>query len=338
MRIEDLQILLEKLREGDCSADERRIIEEWYDSLDLGADQPLREEDIARSLQKVGERLGIGADEDRPGIGEREGRPVFGIERGEGEFGRGRRWVAAAAVATLVVISGAAGWLLGGRKPVSTPSLAGRSSPDTSIVTSRGETRQIFLPDGSTIELNAGTELCYPKQFLAKGRRVTLVRGEAFFQVAAAAGKPFTVNAGRVTTVVLGTSFNIRAYEREPEIRIALVSGKIRVGEKGELRPHEMMRLDTSGTRATVSHFDEEDEVAAWKEGALRFKDASFEDIAFEIGNKYNIELRNDSRRAKWSYTGLFRNNSLQEVMETICLTENLACRFTETGVVIEDK
>lgn len=327
MRIEDLQILLDTLRKGECSADERRIIEEWYDSLDLGADQPLEERDIVNSLDKVAGRLGIGAGRDAS-----RGLMV------ESRQGWGRRWMAAAAVAALVVISGAAGWLLAGRRPVSAPPLALRSSPDTTITTSRGETRQIFLPDGSTIELNAGTELSYPRQFLAKGRQVRLVKGEAFFQVAANPGRPFEVNVGRVAMVVLGTSFNIRAYEREPEIRVALVTGKIRIGEKGEMRPHELMRLDRAGSNAVVSHFDQENEVAAWKEGALHFKDASFEDIAFEIGNKYNIELRNDSHRTKWSYTGLFRNNSLQEVMETICLTENLTCRFTENGIVIQDK
>ena len=76
-------------------------------------------------------------------------------------------------------------------------------------------------------------------------------------------------------------------------------------------------------------------EVAAWKEGAMHFKDASFGDIAFELGNKYNVALINKSNKQRWSYTGLFRNESLQEVVETLCQTENLTYRFTDGGIEI---
>ncbi len=72
--------------------------------------------------------------------------------------------------------------------------------------------------------------------------------------------------------------------------------------------------------------------------GALYFSDASFSEIAFEIGNKYNVGLINRSKKQLWSYTGLFRRESLEEVIETICQTENLAYTFSNNEILIIDK
>jgi transmembrane sensor len=93
-----------------------------------------------------------------------------------------------------------------------------------------------------------------------------------------------------------------------------------------------LVRVDTAGL--VTDRFDGEEEVAAWKSGGLYFKDASFEQIAFEVANKYNIRLVNQSHKRIWSYTGLFRSESLQEVIETMCQTENLQYRF-DNGVLV---
>jgi ferric-dicitrate binding protein FerR (iron transport regulator) len=227
--------------------------------------------------------------------------------------------------------------------PRKNPNLALLNGADTIIVTGRGETRQVILPDGSTIQLNAGTVFSYPKHFPGRTRPVYLSKGEAFFQVNSDPARPFTVTTGKLQTTVLGTSFDIRSYEQEKETRIALLTGKINITEKDGnppvlLQPHQVLRLNRYTDTPQTDSFENKDDVAAWAEGALNLKDASFEDIAFEIGNKYNVGLINNSDKHRWSYTGLFRNESLQEVIETICQTEHLSYVFRDNEILITNK
>ena len=318
MNIDELRDLLERYRQGSCTAWEKEAVESWYASLHPGEEVPLSADALEESLARVRERL--------PWVDEGVSRPRRLRSM------RQTMWMAAAVLMVLVVGI----WLLlvphGGRGPV-----AVLADSDVLVVTGRGETRQIVLPDGSSLQVNAGTELRYPKQFAGAQRLVTLTRGEAYFQVVADAARPFVVTSGGVRTRVLGTSFDIRAYREEGRVRVAVLSGKVEVVMAGKsVRVLEKGMLALGDTSGLVSErFDGEEEVAAWKEGGLYFKDASFEQIAFEVANKYNIPLINRSSKRVWSYTGFFRSGSLQEVVETICQTENLQYRFSNGELVI---
>src|SRR5690606_36092602 len=76
--------------------------------------------------------------------------------------------------------------------------------------------------------LNAESRLLYPSRFRGGRREVTLV-GEAYFEVAHQADKPFIIHSGKLITQVLGTSFNIKAYENDPDIKVAVLTGKVGV-------------------------------------------------------------------------------------------------------------
>jgi transmembrane sensor len=314
MNIEEIRDLLERYRQGTCSAWEKQTVENWYASLHPGEEAPLSADAIEASLDRVRGRL--------PWVGE-----STSIPRPVRPMGRVLMLAAAALVALVAGI-----WLLVLPRKAA-PVVGGNS--DVVIVTNRGETRQIILPDGSTLELNAGTEVHYSRQF--SERLVTLTRGEAYFQVVSDAARPFVVMSGGIRTRVLGTSFDIRAYQEERRIRVAVLSGKVEVQSAGAvaqvLEKGMLARMDSAGL--VTERFEGEDEVAAWMRGGLYFKDASFDQIAFEVANKYNIRLVNQSRKLTWSYTGLFRSESLQEVIETICQTENLKYRFNNGELVI---
>ncbi|HEV2482149.1 MAG TPA: FecR domain-containing protein [Puia sp.] len=319
MNIDEIRDLLERYRQGTCTVRERQLVEDWYAALRPGDEEPLSEEVIEASLERVRERL--------PWVGE-DAVPMGRMPPvGRGAGGRWNGWgllIAAAAFVALVV----AVWML--RAPSSKVTPVGNALADVVVSTNRGETRQVVLPDGSTMELNAGTEVHYSKLFGVTDRSVDLVRGEAYFQVVSDAVRPFVVTSGGLQTKVLGTSFDLRAYEGH--FRVAVLSGKVEVGDR-VLEKGMLARMDSSGL--VTERFDGEEEVAAWRQGWLYFKDASFEQIAFEMGNKYNIRVVNASRKRVWSYTGLFRSGSLQEVIETICLTEGLHYRFTNGELVI---
>jgi transmembrane sensor len=331
MNIDELRDLLERYRQGTASAREKKAVEDWYAALHPGDEAPLSDDAVEASLARVRERLSW-ADERDARMPWADGRVIGGGPGADGQ-GSGRNivrvvWPAAAALAVLAVGI----WLLRLPHRNAGPVVAGGS--EVAVVTNKGETRQIVLPDGSTLELNAGTELHYATGFTGKERLITLTRGEAYFQVVADAARPFVVMAGGLRTCVLGTSFDIRAYPEEGRIRIAVLSGKVKVNSR-ILEKGMLMRADTGGL--ITERFETEEEVAAWKRGGLYFKDASFDQIAFEVANKYNIPLINRSHKRIWSYTGTFRSESLQEVIETICQTENLGYTFSNGQLLITD-
>jgi ferric-dicitrate binding protein FerR (iron transport regulator) len=321
MNIDEIRALLDRYQKGNCTDEERKAIEAWYDALQLGEQHPLRELDVEASLARVRGKLG--------GVIGEAGSLTY-----ERRVGNRRIWRIGAAAAIALFAIGSIWWFRALRREG-----AGESAADSSITisTGRGETRQVILPDGSTLLLNAATVFRYPEHFGRADRTVNLLKGEVFLQVAAQPGAPFVVVAGKYRTKVLGTSFDIRAYDKVQPLRIAVLSGKVCVSEEGRpgvvLEKGMLLRGD-GGT----DNFDNDYDVAAWKEGAFYFKDASFEEIAFEIGNRYNIGLVNKSKKQLWSYTGLFRSESLQEVIETICQTENLGYVFSDNAILIVDK
>ena len=96
------------------------------------------------------------------------------------------------------------------------------------LVTQKGSRSHIKLPDGTTVWLNAGSKLNYPRQFTG-GKREVALEGEAFFDVAKDPDRPFTVRTKTFAIRVLGTEFNVAAYPDENKLETTLISGKVQV-------------------------------------------------------------------------------------------------------------
>ncbi|MDR6763719.1 ferric-dicitrate binding protein FerR (iron transport regulator) [Flavobacterium sp. 2755] len=97
----------------------------------------------------------------------------------------------------------------------------------TSTITFKDDIRLISLPDGTRVWLNQNTEIDYPSKFSKKERNVTL-RGEAFFEVKRDVTRPFIITSGAVKTTVLGTSFNVKAYN-DNDAQVSVRTGKVKV-------------------------------------------------------------------------------------------------------------
>ena len=128
-----------------------------------------------------------------------------------------------------------------------------------------GQKSRIFLPDGSSVTLNAESKISYPEKFSDSIRIVSLV-GEAFFDVVKNDNKPFIVNSEDLSTTVLGTSFNVRAFDADPITLVALKVGKVKVeiinnteyAKAMFLDPGEVITYDKSESRVLKNKFDEE--------------------------------------------------------------------------------
>ncbi|BDD11872.1 hypothetical protein FUAX_43040 (plasmid) [Fulvitalea axinellae] len=173
----------------------------------------------------------------------------------------------------------------------------------------------IRLTDGTGVLLNAGSVFCYPQTFDTKCREVFL-NGEAIFEVAKDADRPFTVGTARATVKVLGTVFNLRAFESEGFENTALLEGSVELAsEKGKVRlkPGEYVEISNGKYKAGKTDINEK---MAWKRGALVFGDRPFGEMIPEIERFYGVKLRCDNKALlKAEFSGSFEGESLEEML-----------------------
>ncbi|QHS59345.1 FecR family protein [Chitinophaga agri] len=158
------------------------------------------------------------------------------------------------------------------------------------LIVPRGYTYHLVLSDGTKVWLNADTRLRYPSVFPADSRAVT-VEGEAYFEVAADAARPFTVQSDHASIKVLGTAFNINTYENN--IAATLVQGKIVVHHKGDstyLQPGDQLTSKAPYDNTRVRKVDTEI-YTAWKDGELIFSETTLEDICHRLERTYNYKI-----------------------------------------------
>ncbi len=159
------------------------------------------------------------------------------------------------------------------------------------ITTTKGNQFNIVLPDGTKVYLNAASSLHYPTVFAGRERRIS-ISGEAWFEVAKDADRPFRVSIDQQTEVeVLGTSFNVNAYKDESSIDATLVEGLIRV-IKGEermiVKPGEQARV--SSDISLIKNADV-DKALAWKNGIFNFEGVGLREMMRQLERWYNIEV-----------------------------------------------
>lgn len=162
-----------------------------------------------------------------------------------------------------------------------------------SLTTPRGQTIKLELEDGTTVWLNSESRLTYPNSFKGSERRVRL-EGEAYFKVAHNDRQPFLVDAGNVETRVLGTEFNIRAYDGK-DCNVTLVKGSVRVknlsnGHEHTLEPGQSTAVSHDGKGMVTTDVDVM-ETTAWKDHYFCFRNEELTDIMTGLSHWYNVEV-----------------------------------------------
>lgn len=191
------------------------------------------------------------------------------------------------------------------------------------ITTPNARTFHLRLEDGTEIWLNAGSSVTYPVVFTGKERKVKIT-GEAYFEVAKAAGKPFIVNINdRAEVEVLGTHFNVNAYTDEPAIRTALLEGSVKV-HAGRSKP-ELLK---PGQQAVINgeHLQvmpvEQEEVTAWRKGLFHFRNTTIPDMMRQVARWYDVDVRFEGEIPERTFSGdIERKLSLQQVLAILRVT-----------------
>ena len=168
------------------------------------------------------------------------------------------------------------------------------------LSTPTGRQYHIQLPDGTEVWLNAASSIHYPTVFSGT-ERVVDITGEAYFEVAKDAARPFKVKAGQGAQIdVLGTHFNVNAYSNEPAIATTLLEGSVRFrgssgpngGEKSELlKPGQQTQYDQASHALTVANDVETAQVVAWKNGKFDFNDMGLKKVMQQLERWYDIDV-----------------------------------------------
>jgi ferric-dicitrate binding protein FerR (iron transport regulator) len=149
----------------------------------------------------------------------------------------------------------------------------------------------LVLIDGTKVWLNSESSLKYPTIFYGNTREVE-ISGEAYFEVAHDPSKPFTVSKGETKVQVLGTHFNINAFDDEEESRVTLLEGEVKVSVSGKsvtIKPQEQAVVKPH--IVTIDDSPDVSEVMAWKNGIFRFKDVTIEPLMRQIARWYDVKV-----------------------------------------------
>ena len=173
-----------------------------------------------------------------------------------------------------------------------------RSAGFSEIATRPGERKRVDLGDGSVVWLNAASRLQYPDRFDPAIREVAL-EGEAFFEVAKDADRPFVIRSGELKTTVLGTSFNIRAYKEDKTLSVAVVTGKVRVAapdvqSEVQLIPDQQAVFDKKERRLNKNKQVSASGLASWRDGLFQFRNTTFSEVTAILQRSYNVRITYD--------------------------------------------
>lgn len=190
----------------------------------------------------------------------------------------------------------------------------------TTEFTSEGETKTIFLSDGSIVELNSLSSITYPTTFVHT-RDVKLV-GEAFFDVQKDEKKPFRIITGDLRTTVLGTSFNVTAYPESPDVFVTVVSGLVRVSDVRSvtslvLVPGSQGIFNKKTMALSQQEVEVEDRIA-WKNETLVFDQIPIQEALVRIAEWYDVELILEGLEVECSISAEYENASVDEVLASL--------------------
>ena len=206
-----------------------------------------------------------------------------------------------------------------------------------------GSKSTILLPDGSEVMLNAGSELTYPVNFSETIRNVEL-KGEGYFKVAHNAEKPFIVTAQQLEVKVLGTEFNVMAYEELNRIETTLINGSVQLNMKRAttgrgviLKPGQKATFEDGKLSLQIVNTEIE---AIWTQNEFYFESIPFPELIMRLEKWYDVQIEFEEHEFdEITFTGKFRNEeTIWQVLDAIEMTTPVRYRAEHRKVYITYK
>jgi ferric-dicitrate binding protein FerR (iron transport regulator) len=214
--------------------------------------------------------------------------------------------------------------------------------------------KKITLRDGSRVWLQENSTLTVADDFNQTKRRVTLV-GEAFFEVAKDKYRPFEIFSGNITTRVLGTSFHIKAYEKDATVEVSVVTGRVSVltpdsgkmtgnragklaGAQGQVIvwPNQKVTYTKAKEHLVKKEISDKGRRMVWAKASLSFKDTPIRQVVKTLNQYFatDIKLANVNLN-NCSIQGDFTNQNLPEILEAICKIIEAEYEFYKNEIII---
>ena len=188
------------------------------------------------------------------------------------------------------------------------------------VKTNPGMTTSLTLSDGTVVFLNSESRLTYPSHFNGDTRNVTL-QGEAYFEVSKDPKHPFIVQTETIDVQVLGTHFNVDAYQNNPDVKTTLLTGSVAVSNKSNsvrmiLKPNEIAIYNKVGNKLTRQVTKNAKDEISWRDGEFIFDNLPLGEIARELSNSFDTPIHiADTSLQSYRISARFRNG---EDLETI--------------------
>lgn len=207
------------------------------------------------------------------------------------------------------------------------------------VKTPKGGQYQVILPDGSKVWLNAASSITYPASFSSGGRHV-LLTGEGYFEIKTIIKNnkkvPFIVESGKQKIEVLGTRFNVNAYDDEKGIKTTLIEGKVKVTTENEtviLKPNQEFNLQPEGI--STKKVDAETAID-WTNGDFIFAEENVKSVMRKIARWYNVEVVYDTDIPAENLSGqISRNRNLSDVLRMLELSGDTKFRIENGSIHI---
>lgn len=210
-----------------------------------------------------------------------------------------------------------------------------RETVYNTLTTPPGGQYQVILADGTSVWLNAASSIHFPAIFSGNERRVTLT-GEAYFEVAKDAVRPFKITVKDMEVEVLGTHFNIMAYDDENSMNTTLLEGSVKVSRGSSnklLAPGQESRIGRTGDIKLMQA--DVEEVMAWKNGLFQFNAYNIEKVMKQISRWYDVEIVYEGDIPTGHFSGLVsRQNDIVRLLK-IMQAGGVRCKIVGRKVIV---
>lgn len=208
------------------------------------------------------------------------------------------------------------------------------------VTTPRGGQYHLILVDKTEVWLNSGSTITFPTTFSGSERKVKIA-GEVYFEVAKDKSKPFIVSTKESQVTVLGTHFNINAYDDELIETTTLLEGSVSVKRNNQtalLKPGQQASLAKNLSRINVIDVEDADGIVAWKNGYFQFDSADITTLMRQISRWYDVDVQYNGSLPVKQYTGKIpRAVSAKELIEMLSYS-GIHCTINNNKIIVNPK
>ncbi len=207
--------------------------------------------------------------------------------------------------------------------------------PTITELAAKGEKKEVLLHDGSIVVLNSNSSITYPEKF-GKTREVML-EGEAYFKVHRNTQQPFIVKAGKVDVKVLGTSFNINAYDTL-NTKVSVLTGKVQVTDPTGKKVYLIKDQQAEYTEKKDFKLSQENsnDGIAWTQNTIMLKETTLGETAQILENWYNVTIQfEDKDLENLTISGKFKDEKLENILESIAFLKQVKIDYLTKNQII---